>query len=116
MTDDPRLPLTPLTMAILLALAEEDQHGYALLKSIIEQTDGELRPGTGSLYAALQRLMDDGLIVESTAKPGPGEDKRRRIYGITKEGRALARAEATRMSRVVRLAQARRLGPNPGPS
>ena len=56
------LPLTPLSMAILLALAGGDRHGYALMQEIEEQTDGALRPGTGSLYAGLQRLMADGLI------------------------------------------------------
>lgn len=112
MTDpDPRLPLTPLTMAILLSLAEEDRHGYALMQAVEEQTEGRLKPGTGSLYAALQRLMAEGLIVESPDPPEPDGDRRRKSYRITGEGRALARAEAERMLRVLRVAGERRLAP-----
>jgi len=106
------LPLTPLTMAILLSLAEEDRHGYALMKSIEEQTEGSLKPGTGSLYAALQRLMDEGLITESPREPEAGEDTRRKAYRISEAGRALARAEAERMLRVLHLARDRKLAPD----
>lgn len=106
-----RLPLTPLTMAVLLALADRDLHGYALMKEVERQTDGHLAPGTGTLYAALQRLTDDGLIDESPEEPGPDEDPRRRYYRITDGGRATARAEADRLARVVALARARALGP-----
>ena len=114
MTDqtDSRLPLTPLTMAILLSLAEEDQHGYALMRSVTEQTEGSLRPGTGSLYAALQRLMDDQLIIESPAPVAEGEDPRRKSYRITTAGRDLVRAEAERMLRVLRIAEDRALAPS----
>ena len=59
---DELLPLSPLTMAILLALADGDRHGYALMQEIEQQTDGALKPGTGSLYAGLQRLMGDTLM------------------------------------------------------
>lgn len=107
------LPLTPLTMAILLALADRARHGYALMKEIEVQTEGSLAPGTGSLYAALQRLMDDGLIVETEADPD--DDRRRRTYGITEEGRAIARAEAERMLRVLAVARERDLGPDLAP-
>lgn len=118
MSGDPRdqLPLTPLTMAILLALADRDLHGYALMKEVEEQSDGRLAPGTGSLYAALQRLMDDGLIDESPEAPGPGDDPRRKYYRITAAGRAVARAEAERMVQVVAVARARALGPEPVPA
>ena len=106
------LPLTPLTMAILLSLAEGDRHGYALMKEIQRQTDGNLKPGTGSLYAALQRLMDDGLIVDTTDSAGEGRDRRRRYYGITAEGRELARAEAARMLQVLAVARQNALAPD----
>ncbi|HZD06014.1 MAG TPA: PadR family transcriptional regulator, partial [Longimicrobiales bacterium] len=115
-TPDPRLPLTPLTMAILLALADGDRHGYALMKDVEAQTEGGLRPGTGSLYAALQRLMDDGLIDESPRELAPDEDPRRRFYRLTEEGQAVARAEAERMMRVLALARSRSLGPDPWPA
>ncbi len=112
---DPRLPLTPLTMALLLALAENDLHGYALMQAVEHQTDGALTPGTGSLYAALERLMADGLIGEVPPDELPDEDRRRRTYRITDEGRDLARAEAERMVRVLRVARERRLAPE-GPT
>lgn len=107
--DDELLPLSPLTMAILLALAEGDRHGYALMQDIEEQTEGALPPGTGSLYAGLQRLMTDGLIREAEGEPDA--DPRRRYYAITDEGRRHARAGARRMMRVLDTAAARKLAP-----
>jgi DNA-binding PadR family transcriptional regulator len=98
-------------MAILLSLADGDRHGYALMKEIEEQTDGNLRPGTGSLYAALQRLMDDGLILEPTDPP-EDEDRRRRYYRITDAGRDVAREEARRMLRVLDIARRKELAPD----
>ena len=99
---DDLLPLSPLTMAILLALADGDRHGYALMQDIEKQTEGALKPGTGSLYAGLQRLMGDGLIQESAGDPGA--DRRRRYYAITDAGRDMARAEVGRMLRVLNVA------------
>lgn len=101
-------PLTPLTMAILVSLGREDLHGYALMREIEERSDGHLAPGTGSLYAALQRLMDARLIEESRERPARGDDARRRYYHITGEGRRAAADEAGRMDRL--LADARRAG------
>jgi DNA-binding PadR family transcriptional regulator len=100
-------PLTPLSMAILLALAEGDLHGYALLQEIERQTEGSLSPGTGTLYAALQRLAEGGMIIESPDLPAPDEDQRRRYYRITSAGRATAAAESRRMERVLRIARKR---------
>lgn len=109
---DPRLPLTPLTMAILLALADGDRHGYALMQAVETQTDGALKPGTGSLYAALERLMNDGLIIEAPPSTDANADRRRRTFRITDGGRDLARAEADRMMSVLRHARAQRLAPD----
>lgn len=106
------LPLTALSMAILLALADRDRHGYALMKEIERQTDGALRPGTGSLYAALQRLTDEGLIEESSELPAPEDDQRRRYYRITNAGRGIALAEAHRMMRVLEVARDKQLTPD----
>lgn len=114
MPNPPELPLTPLTMAILLALAKEDQHGYALMQEVEAQTDGGIVAGTGSLYAALQRLQDDGLIIDSPDRPAPGEDRRRRYFRITDAGRAAARSEAARMVRVLETAREIRLIPKLG--
>jgi DNA-binding PadR family transcriptional regulator len=105
------LPLTPLTMAILLALAEGEKHGYALMKDVERQTGGMLAPGTGSLYAALDRLEGEGYIEESQMRPARDEDQRRKYFRITAEGRGLARAEAARMQQVVEMARARSLIP-----
>ena len=113
-SQDAATPLTPLSMAILLALAEGDRHGYALMQDIEEQTDGALKPGTGSLYAGLQRLMSDGLIEESDGEEGA--DRRRRYYAITDAGRAKASAEAERMIRVLDVAAKRRLVPGTRPA
>ena len=106
-------PLTPLSMAILLALAERDLHGYALLQEIEAQTGGSLSPATGTLYAALERLADEELIVESPDLPAPNEDQRRRYYRITLAGRAAAAAESRRMEHVIRIAR-KRLAPEGG--
>lgn len=106
---DQRVPLSPLSMAILLALADGNRHGYALMQEVEEQSDGALRPGTGSLYAGLERLMNDGLIRETEGEEGA--DRRRRYYAITKQGRKLARAEAERMLRVLRIADRKKIAP-----
>ena len=102
-------PLSPLSMAILLALADGVSHGYALMRDIEEQTDGALAPGTGSLYAGLQRLQEDGMIHEADGPPG--SDRRRRHYGITDLGRKTAEAEAKRMIRVLNIAATKKLSP-----
>jgi DNA-binding PadR family transcriptional regulator len=104
------LPLSPLSMAILLALADGERHGYALMQDIQAQTDGALQPGTGSLYAGLQRLLADGLIRESDGEPGA--DRRRRYYAIMPSGREIARAEAGRMMRVLSVATRKKLAPD----
>ena len=104
------LPLTPLSLAVLLALSEADRHGYAILKEIERESEGRIRPGTGTLYAALQRMMDEGLIEEAVAAADDEVDARRRYYGITALGRQVARAEVARLARLVDLAAGNRLG------
>lgn len=82
----PNEPLTPLTFQILLALAGEDRHGYAIIKAVREATDGAVNPGTGTFYSALHRMVGEGHLEEV------GDDDRRRYYRITRAGRdALAR-------------------------
>ena len=110
------LPLTPLSFHILLALADQHRHGYAIIKDVEHRSEGILRPGTGTLYAAIQRLLDDGLIEESDDRPDPPEDDaRRRYYVLTGLGRRVAQAEARRMDHLVALAREARLltGPRP---
>jgi DNA-binding PadR family transcriptional regulator len=103
--------LTPLSAAILFALAGSASHGYAIIKDIEDSTNGEMRPRTGSMYLALHRLVEDGLIEETDGRSD--EDERRRHYRLTIEGRKAARAEAERLSNLVRMASAKRLIPAP---
>lgn len=95
-------PLTPLSMAILLALMDGPQHGYALMQEIEAQTGR--RPGTGTLYAALDRLEAEDHIAECDVEEA---DPRRRYFRITPAGIAAARAESARMLGVLDHARAR---------
>lgn len=95
------LPLTPLSIAILLVVVDEPRHGYGIIKALEQETDRRIVPGAGTLYAALQRMVDDGLIVESSKALGADEDQRRRYYAITAFGRDVARAELLRMARLM---------------
>lgn len=104
--NDPQrfLPLATLSYYVLLALGEGPAHGWAVIKRIHELTDGTASPSSGSLYLAMVRLQDDGLLAES---PTPaGDDARRRYYRLTPLGRAVARAESQRLARLVRHARA----------
>lgn len=98
------LPLTPLSFLVLMVLADRDSHGYGMIKEVERRTDGGTRPGTGTLYTALQRLMDDGLIQEAERRPDIGDDSRRRYYSLTVLGRKVAQLEAERMAHLVGLA------------
>ena len=91
------LPLTPRTFHILMALAREECHGYAIMGAVRERSGGRVRIGPGTLYEAIQRLVASDLIVESTTRPGPDEDQRRRYFGLTDLGKAVLRAEAQRV-------------------
>jgi DNA-binding PadR family transcriptional regulator len=111
MSPDPKpeslLPLPPAVFHILMALADEDRHGYAIIQEILARTSGEVRLGPGTLYRSIQRMLDDDLIVEIHDRPAPElDDERRRYYRITKFGKAVAREEANRLSGLVRLARA----------
>ena len=104
--------MPPASFHILMALAEEDRHGYAIIQDIALRTGGGVRLGAGTLYRTIQRLLDDGLIVETDDRPDPDEDdERRRYYRITAFGKAAARAEAQRLADLVKLARASGLAP-----
>lgn len=101
------LPLPPAAFHILLALADEDRHGYAIIQEVGARTSGEVRLSAGTLYRSVQRMLEQGLILETTERPAPElDDERRRYYRITPFGRAVARAEAERLSQLVKLARA----------
>jgi DNA-binding PadR family transcriptional regulator len=109
---DALLPLPAATFHILLALADQDRHGYAVIQDVAARTDGELRLSAGTLYRSIQRMLEQGLIVETRDRPDPEEDdERRRYYRITALGAAVARAETRRLSELVRMARARGLAP-----
>jgi DNA-binding PadR family transcriptional regulator len=90
-----------------MALSSEDRHGYAILQDIEERTEGSLKLGAGTLYRSLQRMLEQGLIIETGDRPAPEhDDERRRYYRITKFGESVAQAEVRRLRQLVRLARA----------
>jgi DNA-binding PadR family transcriptional regulator len=100
------LPLTVAEFQVLVALADGEKHGYAIIKEVARRTDGKVRIHTGTLYTVVKRFLADGLIAETTARPDPAlDDERRRYYRLTDRGRAVAVAEADRLAET--LAQAR---------
>ena len=101
------LPLPSATFHILLALSDEDRHGYAIIQDVAARTNGELKLSAGTLYRSIQRMLEHGLILETTDRPGiEFDDERRRYYRITPFGREVARAETRRLVELVRLARA----------
>lgn len=107
------LPLPVATFHILLVLCSGDRHGYGIIQDIAARTDGEVKLGPGTLYRNLQRLQEDGLIVEIDERPLPPlDDERRRYFRITPFGGAVARAEIGRLSRLLELAQGTVLSPD----
>jgi len=109
---DSFLPLPSATFHILLALADDALHGYAVIQDIADRTNGELKLSAGTLYRSIQRMLEQGLIVEPRERPAPDEDdERRRYYRITPLGTAVAKAEAGRLAQLVKMARARGLAP-----
>ena len=105
---DVLLPLPPATFHILMALADDDRHGYAIIKDIASRTNDELQMSAGTLYRSIQRMQEQGLIVETRKRPAPeNDDERRRYYRVTPFGLVVARAEAARLTQMVKLARAR---------
>ena len=105
------LPLPPATFHILLALASEERHGYAIIQDVETSTHGDLRLSAGTLYRSIARMVEQGLIVETAKRRTADEDERRRYYRITTFGTSVARAEMTRLTQLVRLAKASGLTP-----
>ena len=100
------------TFHILLALAGEDRHGYAIIQEVLMRTDGELKLSAGTLYRSIQRMLEQGLIVETRERPAPeDDDERRRYYRITPAGTAAAKEEARRLTQLVRMARAKGFAP-----
>ena len=103
------LPLPATTFHILMALADEDRHGYAIIQEVAARTNGQVRLGAGTLYRSIQRMVDQGYLAELTMRERPSadeDDARRRYYRLTPFGRSVAEAETRRLGELVRLARA----------
>ena len=111
------LPLTPAVLHILLALADGEQHGYAIAQAVEELTDGTVRMGPGTLYGSIGRMVTSGLLEES-ARPRSkaSDDERRRFYRLTTLGRRVLESETDRLARVVALARAKNVLRRPEPA
>jgi len=106
--------LSPAVFHILMSIAEEERHGYAIIQDVAASTNGELRLSPGTLYRSIQRMLEQGLIVESRRRPARElDDERRRYYRITPLGVTTARAELRRMAKLVRLGRDRGIKPEP---
>jgi DNA-binding PadR family transcriptional regulator len=107
---DSFLPLTPVAFEIMLALADGEQHGYSVMREVERRSGGAVTLHPGTLYRALARLLESGLIAELEERPDPrNDDERRRYYQLTERGIAVARAEALRLESQLSAARARRL-------
>jgi DNA-binding PadR family transcriptional regulator len=99
---DDFLPLTPAVLHILLALADGEKHGYAIMQEIAQVSQGQVNMGPGTLYGSLKRMLQSGLIAESGERPDPQlDDERRRYYCLTGFGRLVLSAEARRLEALV---------------
>ena len=97
---------------ILVSLADQERHGYAIMQDVHARTDGQLRLGPGTLYGSIKRLLHDGLIEELDERPDPeNDDVRRRYYRITPRGRKAAIEESSRLAKLLRQARASGLAP-----
>jgi len=97
---------------ILVAVADRERHGYAIMQDVAARTDGRLRLSPGTLYGSIKRMLEEGLLEEIEERPDPeDDDERRRYYRITPHGREVARAEAARLTKLLRQARASGLAP-----
>jgi DNA-binding PadR family transcriptional regulator len=109
---DALLPLPAATFHILLALVDQERHGYAIIQDVEARTAGELRLSAGTLYRSIARMVEQGLINETSRRPPVAlDDERRRYYRITPFGTDVARAEMRRLTELVRIARAQGLTP-----
>lgn len=107
---EPLLPLTPAMFHVLLALADGDKHGYAMMKEVSRLTDGGVSLSAGTLYGILRRLESEGMVAETDERPAPElDDERRRYYHLTEFGRRVACAEAERLEDMLTLARSKNL-------
>ena len=106
------LPLSPAIFQILLALADKDRHGYGIMQEVRLRTEEQVQLGPGTLYGAIKRLLEKGVIEELDERPDPElDDERRRYYHLTGFGQRVLRSEVERLTRMVQQAQAKQLLP-----
>ena len=99
-------PLTPAVLHILLALADGERHGYAIIQEVAAMTGDRVQMGPGTLYGSIKRMIRAGLIEESDQRPDPAvDDERRRYYRLTGLGARALAAEVRRLSDLVQLAR-----------
>jgi DNA-binding PadR family transcriptional regulator len=107
---DELLPLTPTVFHILLALADQERHGYGIMQEVMAMTQNQVRMGPGTLYGSIKRMLQANLIEESDERPDPElDDERRRYYRLTDLGRRALAAEAQRLSTLMNVAQAKHI-------
>ena len=95
---------------VLLALADKERHGYEIMQEVHERTEGTVRLGPGTLYGSIKRMLGDGLVAESAARPDPElDDERRRYYRLTDLGYRVAKAEAERLASLLKSVRAKKL-------
>lgn len=103
----PFLPVPPATFHILVSLAQGDRHGYAIIQEVAERTNGALKLSAGTLYRSIHRMLEQGLVSETSTRPAPAQDdERRRYYRLTPLGIRVMRAETERLAELVRMARA----------
>ncbi|WP_420627993.1 PadR family transcriptional regulator [Candidatus Leptofilum sp.] len=116
-TPENHLPLTPTVFHILLALADKERHGYGIIKEIEARTNGRIRIMAGTLYGAIKRLLERGLIQETDDRPDPElDDERRRYYRLTDFGQRVLTAEVARLEEQLRQAHSKQFIPGDNPA
>jgi DNA-binding PadR family transcriptional regulator len=108
-----QLPLSVPVFQILVSLADRDLHGYAIIQDVAQRTSGEVRLTASTLYAAIRRMLEAGMIdeIDQPRRAPAGEDDRRRYYRMTPYGREIAQLESARLERAAAMARAKRLLP-----
>lgn len=110
-SQDALLPVSPVVFHMLLALSDGEKHGYGIMKSVEDDTGGEMTIPLGTLYGSIRRMTSAGLIEEMEERPDPDvDDERRRYYRLTSLGRQVLEAETRRLAKLVSIAQAKRIG------
>ena len=111
------LPLTPAVLDIMVALGDEELHGYAIMREVRRRTDGQRRLAPGTLYRSLKQMEQRGWVAQSEERPEPSlDDERRRYYRLTEIGRRIALAEVERLEGLVDAARSKGFVPSARPS